>query len=138
MKKKYWTEDCDNLVMLDYIRFLNVPLYSSEYGPVIDLRPNTLELLAAEAVLTKGIPIRGLEVKFLRKVAGFSLEKFANKLGLSSGTVFHWEKAAKDVLAPVNEAAVRAFIAETLNVEISAHFSKLVGHAEHKIELKAS
>ncbi len=138
MKKKRWTEDCDNLVPLDYIRFLDVPMYSSEYGDVIDVKFGLLEFLAAEAVLKMGIPIRGLEVKFLRKVAGLSMEKFANKLGLSSGTVFHWEKAAKETLAPVNEAAVRAFIAETLNVEISSHFSKLVGHAPHRLELKAS
>ena len=135
---KKWKENCENLVALEYIHFLNVPMKDSKYGPVIDLPAGALDRLAAIAVIKERIPLRGKEVKFLRKVIGLSLEKFANKMGLSSGTVFHWEKAEKETLASVNEAAVRAFIAEELDIEISAKFSQLLGDKPHNIEVKAS
>lgn len=135
---KKWTEDIDNLVGLPYIRFLNVPMKESSYGPVIDLPAGALERLAAIAVVEERIPLRGREVKFLRKVLGLSLEKFAHLLGLSSGTVFHWEKSQDVRLAPVNEAAVRALMAEKLEVDIPAHFSQLIGDQDRPIEVKAS
>src|SRR5690606_31400090 len=108
------------------------------HGPVIDLPGGALDRLAAIAVLTGKIPLRGMEVRFLRKVLGLSLEKFASQLGLSSGTVFHWEKAEEARLAPVNEIAVRIFVAEKLEVPILAKFSDLLGSNPHQISVKAS
>ena len=115
---KKWKENISGLVSLDYIHFVNVPMKQSKHGPVIDLAPDTIDKLAAKAVITNRIPIRGKEVQFLRKVAGLSLEKFANKLGLTSGSVFHWEKSAEQRLTPVNEAAVRSLVAELLEINI--------------------
>jgi DNA-binding XRE family transcriptional regulator len=135
---KKWKENLDNLVALDYIRFLNVPMESSIHGPIIALPSHLLDQLAAVAVIKERIPLRGKEVKFLRKVIGLSLEKFAGKMGLSSGTVFHWEKSEENRLAPVNEAAVRSFIAEELKIEISSKFSQLIGEGPHYLEIKAS
>jgi len=94
----------------------------SLHGPIIDLDPSILDKLAAGAIIEQKIPLRGIEVHFLRKVAGLSLERFASKLGLSAGTIFHWEKAKLDRLATVNELAVRSFIAEELGIEISGKF----------------
>lgn len=138
MKKKKWKENINGLVSLDYIHFINVPMKDSKHGPVVDLAPDVLEKLAAKAVIVHRIPLRGKEVKFLRKVLGLSLEKFANKLGLTSGSVFHWEKAEDQRLAPINEAAVRAFVAEKLNVEIPGRFSELIGDKIQDIQVKAS
>jgi len=135
---KKWKENLDGLVSLEYIHFINVPMKESKHGPVIDLAPNQLEKLAATAVIVHRIPLRGKEVKFLRKMVGLSLEKFANKLGLTSGSVFHWEKAEDQRLAPVNEAPVRALIAEELEIEISGKFSDLLGEKIHDIKVKAS
>lgn len=135
---KKWKENFDNLVALEYIRFLNVPMKSSKHGPLIDLPPHTLDQLAAIAVIKERIPLRGKEVKFLRKVIGLSLEKFAGKMGLSSGTVFHWEKSEENRLAPVNEAAVRSFIAEELKIDISGKFSQLLGEGPYHLDVKAS
>ena len=80
----------------------------------------------------------GKEVKFLRKVLGLSLEKFANKMSLSSGTVFHWEKVETERLAPVNEVCVRSLLAEELNIDLQAKFSQLLGQSHDRIEVKAS
>jgi DNA-binding transcriptional regulator YiaG len=135
---KKWKENLDGLVALEYIHFLNVPMKDSKHGPIVDLSPEVLDRLAAKAVIVERVPLRGQEVQFLRKVIGLSLERFANKIGLSSGTVFHWEKASKERLAPVNEAAVRSLLAEELELEISGKFSQLLGVKSHRIDVKAS
>lgn len=135
---KKWKEDLDGLVPLEYIHFKNVPMKESKHGPVIDLDPSILEKLAAAAILKEKIPLRGLEVHFLRKVMGLSMEKFAGKLGLSSGTIFHWEKDELERLSTVNELAVRSFVAEELGVEISGKFSELLGDKIHQINLNVA
>ncbi|MGE0633687.1 MAG: helix-turn-helix domain-containing protein [Pseudobdellovibrionaceae bacterium] len=135
---KKWKENLKGLTSLEYISFENVPMRESKHGAVIDLDPEVLENLAAKAVIYHRIPLRGKEVKFLRKAIGLSLEKFAGQLGLTSGSVFHWEKLEEQRLAPVNEAAVRAFVAEKLGVKISGKFSLLLGDKIQKIKVKAS
>ena len=135
---KKWKENRDGLVSLEYIHFVNVPMKESERGPVIDLEPDVLEILAAKALVINRIPLRGRETKFLRKALGLSLEKFANKLGLTSGSVFHWEKAAEQRLTPVNEIAVRSLAAEELDIEISGKFSQLLGSQMQELKVKAS
>ena len=135
---KKWKEDLDGLVPLEYIHFKNVPMKESKHGPVIDLDPSILEKLAAVAILKEKIPLRGKEVHFLRKVVGLSMEKFAGKLGLTSGTIFHWEKDELERLSTVNELAVRTFVAEELEVEISGKFSELLGDKIHQINLFAA
>ncbi len=135
---KKWKENLAGLISLEYVHFINVPMKDSKHGPVIDLAPDVLETLAAKAVITHRVPLRGKEVKFLRKTIGLSLEKFANKLGLTSGSVFHWERAGNERLAPINEAAVRSLVAEELNIEISGKFSDLLGEKICKIKVKAS
>lgn len=135
---KKWKENLDGLVPLEYIRFLNVPLKDSKHGPVIDLPPHFLDNLAAVAVIKERIPLRGKEVKFLRKTLGLSLEKFANQLGLTSGAVFRWEQDLEQRLLPINEIAVRTFVAEKLNIEIAGKFSELLGTVEHELLLPAS
>lgn len=137
-KTKNWTEDLEGLTPLEYIYFKNVPMKHSDYGPVINMDPAILDLLAAKAVIEEKIPLRGIEVHFLRKVVGLSMEKFANKLGLTSGTIFHWEKSEMDRLSLVNEIAVRTFMAEELGVEISGKFSELIGDKIHPIFLFAA
>lgn len=134
---KTWKETLRNVVPLEYIVFVDVPMKESKSGDVINLAPEVLDLLAAKAILQNKIPLRGKEVLFLRKVLGLSLEKFANKLDLSSSTVFHWEKAQTTRVSLVSELAVRVFVAEQLNVPISYKFSDLVGDKICELKVKA-
>ncbi len=136
--KKWKEKKLTNLTPLEYIIFKNVPMKDSVHGPIIDLPPDILDKLAASAIILERIPLRGKEVKFLRKVIGLSLERFSGKLGLSSGTVFHWEKSENNRLALVNEVAVRTFVAEELEIKISSKFSDLIGDKIHEILLRAS
>lgn len=140
-KKKTWKEDLKGIVGLEYITFRSVPMKDSDHGPVIDAEPGTLEKLASQAIITHRVPIRGLELKFLRKTLGLSLEKFAGKLGLTSAAIFKWEHEPSARLHPMNEVAVRSLIAELMKIEISGHFSDLVATNKNEpdpIELKAS
>lgn len=134
---KKWTESA-KLVPLDYIIFTNVPMRSSKHGDIIDLTGEVLselEILAAKAVVSSHIQLRGREVKFLRKVLGLSLERFAAQLGLTSGTVFRWEKNESERVALVNEIAVKLFIAEQLGTQVSSKFSELTTHRSQEIKI---
>lgn len=135
---KKWKEDTNSITPFDYILFKKVPMRETVHGIVIDCDPGALEYLAAEAILRERIPLRGKEVQFLRKVAGLSMEKFANKLGLTSGTVFHWEKNSEERLLVVNEIAVKSLIADLLDIEISGKLSDLIGDKIKSIVLKAA
>jgi hypothetical protein len=72
------------------------------------------------------VPMRGAEVLFLRKTLGLSLKDWADNFGLSAAGVLKWERALDKRLAPVNEAAVRAFCAEELGVEFEGTWSELI------------
>jgi DNA-binding transcriptional regulator YiaG len=135
MKRRF--QEFTGLVPLEYVRFINVPVKKTKSGDVIALPPHVLEELAAKAVIKERIPLRGREVRFLRKTLGLSLEKFAAKLGLSAGTVLHWERAEDSQLSSMNEAGVRAFVAEELGVELEGKLSALIGGKIHEIKIHA-
>ena len=135
---KKWVQDINGLLGLNYIQFKCVPMRDSQYGPVIDLDPMVLEKMAGAAIIKEKIPIRGKEVLFLRKILGLSMERFAAKFGLSSGTIFHWEKNENERLSTINEMAVRSLMAQELAIEISGKFFDLSGGIEHLIEVKIS
>ena len=137
-KGKKWKGELKNATPLEYIVFKNVPMRSSKHGDVVDLDLAVLELLAATAVIELRIPLRGKEVRFLRKVLGLSYEKFAGPMDLSAATVMKWERAETDRLHMVNEVAVRTFVAERLGLHVDGIFSKLVGdRTPELLELKA-
>ncbi len=135
-----WTEDIKGVSGLDYIIFKNVPMRESKWGDVIEIKESILEKLAAEAIIKHRIPLRGREVKFLRKCLGFTFEKFATELDVSASTAFKWEQKPDERLHSFNEAALRAFFAERLGIEISGKLSLLIGTKElpKEIVLKAS
>jgi transcriptional regulator with XRE-family HTH domain len=112
----------------------------SKWGDVIELKESILEGLAAEALIVHCVPLRGREVKFLRKVLGLTYSKFAAELGISPSAICKWEAREGERLHNFNEAALRAYFAEKLNVEISGKFSKLVAASSRpaKLVLKAS
>lgn len=125
--KRRWKEDCDGLLGLKGVRFKSVPMRTCKDGPVVDLRPLVLERMAARAILQNQSAIRGSEVRVLRTALDLSLEKFARKLGLTSGAIFRWEKSPNQRLTPVNEVAVRLLGAEEFGIDLAPKFSRLIG-----------
>ncbi len=111
---------------LDYV-YLIVPVLKLKGGEeIIDLPMGVIDKGIAFKIIEDRVPIRGAEVLFLRKALGLSLKGWADKFGLSAAGVLKWERARDKRLAPVNEAAVRAFCAEHLGVELEGTWSELV------------
>jgi DNA-binding transcriptional regulator YiaG len=135
MQFKRWVEDLKGIGGLNYILFKNVPMRESKRGPIIEFNETLLEETAARAIIEHRIPIRGQEVKFLRKVLGLSMEVFSEQLGLTASAVFKWEHKAEDRLHPINEIAVRSLVADHLGIEIAGRFSKLVAQNQFPSEL---
>jgi hypothetical protein len=115
---------------LDYV-YLIVPVLKIKGGEeMIDLPMGVIDRGIAFKIIEDRVPIRGAEVAFLRKALGLSLKDWANNFGLSAAGVLKWEKAVGKRLAPVNEAAVRAFCAEELGVEVNGTWSELIADDE--------
>ena len=114
---------------LDYVYLKDVPVRETMHGEVLAVELSAIERGIACEIVRQGIPIRGAEVQFLRKSLGLSMEKFGRLLGISAPAVLKWERARTKRLDPINEVAVRALMAEQLNVELRGQFTLLKGNA---------
>jgi len=114
---------------LDYVYLENMPVRQTKHGEVLDADLAVIEREIAEEIVRQGIPIRGAEVKFLRKSLGLSMEGFGTLLGLSPPAILKWERDSKKRLHPTNEVAVRALMAEQLNIILEGKFTVLKGKA---------
>ena len=113
---------------LDYVYLANLPARQTTHGEVIDADLSAIEREIAGEIVRQGIPIRGAEVQFLRKSLGASLQKFGTLLSLSAPAILKWERARMKRLAPINEVAVRALMAELLGIELQGKFTTLRGN----------
>lgn len=132
MLKRHWIEDLNGWEGFTYLRLKGVPMKRSKDGGVIDFDRGKLERLIARSILERRVPIRGKELKLLRAVVRLSLNRFAQRLGLSHGAIYAWEKAERRRLAPINEVVVRLICAEDLGVQLPSRFTELVGDSRHE------
>ena len=130
MQRK-WIEDLDSWNGFSYLRLKGVPMRKSINGGVIGIDEAKLERFVAVEILKNPVPIFGKELSLFRKVTGLSLNKFGQRLGVTSGAVFYWEKAAKQKLGPMIAVAVRTLCAEELGVELHLSYSSMVGYNHH-------
>lgn len=114
---------------LEYVTVkLPISRSSKEQGDLIHAKSiQAAELAVAREIITRTIPLRGVEIQYLRKTLGQSLREFASLLGVSHAAVAKWEKQPKKRLDPVNEVAVRTLCAQLLNLELRGWFQELVG-----------
>jgi DNA-binding transcriptional regulator YiaG len=115
---------------LDYVYLEDIPVARTKHGDVIGVDLSIIERDIARELILQGIPLRGAEVHFLRKVLGASMDRFAKMLGLSAPSILKWERDRTRRLAPVNEVAVRALMAEQLDVDVQGTFTILKGKPE--------
>ncbi len=120
---------------LDYVYLENVRVRQTKHGEVLDTDPAVIEREIAIEIVRQGIPIRGAEVRFLRKSLGLSMDIFGALLDLSAPAILKWERNAKRRLHPTNEVAVRALMAEQLNIELEGKFTVLKGKATNPARL---
>lgn len=127
MSKKFVKEK--NWYGLEYVSVvLPISRVSGEHGELVDAKTwSSAELLVGRELISRKYPIRGLELRYLRKTLGYSLRDYSALLGLSQTAVMKWEKQTKRRLDPINEVAVRALCAQLLKLELRAWFDELRG-----------
>lgn len=101
---------------LDNITLVGVPAYVCPRHGVQAVALGELALLhrdIAQAILKQERPLRGAEIRFLRKDCGWSQEELANRLGVTEVTVSRWETGATPI-GSANQVALRyLFMAPT-------------------------
>jgi len=125
---------------LEYVTVkLPVSRASSKHGELVDAKTwEIAEKMVARAIITHSLPLRGIEVQYLRKTLGYPLRDFAAMLGISHTALAKWEKQPKRRLEPMNEVGVRTLMAQLLKLEMRGWFGELVGKDKaQKIEITA-
>lgn len=81
---------------LEYIYVKKVKSIQTPYGEAINI-PNAKDLhnKIAIAILEHNIPLRGKELRFLRKTCGIKQVDLSNWLGVGQSTIANWE--GKDI-----------------------------------------
>lgn len=132
----------ENYYGLEYVTvYLKVSRTHPKYGDLI--QADTIGAAAksvSSEIVNRKIPLRGVEIKFIRKALGLSLRDMGAALGISHVAVDKWERAKKKRLDPINEVAVRSLFAQLMKVEISGWFDSLKGteKAPKKLEIRAA
>ena len=107
---------------LDNITLVGVPVYVCPRHGVQAVALGELALLhrdIAQAVLKQERPLRGAEIRFLRKCLGWSGADFAKHTGTKPETVSRWENG-KAVMGPQADRLLRVLVArETPIIEYS-------------------
>lgn len=128
------------LPILEWCTIVRVPFRVSEkYGAVVHASVlKNCEQVASDFIVRANVPIRGMELKFLRKSFGYSLEKLAKELGVTAPTIFNWEKVLTERVEAIVEIAIRAWAAEKLGTKIPGTLSNLLSAQEtpEETELK--
>ena len=108
---------------LDNVVLQNVPVWKCQRGhmdvqvPAID----SLHMVIAKMLVLQPWPLRGQDVRFLRKLLGYSGRAFSKRLGLNHVTLSRFENAR--TRAPRRfEALVRLFCARALSERLGQAF----------------
>jgi len=123
---------------LEYLTITHIPVLriGDAHPPPKIIFNSKLNQAIATRILRANLPIRGKELYFFRTtVSKLSLEKFSRELNVSSVTIFNWEQEPTRRLHIVNEVAIRALIAEKLNLTLKL---RLLGPTTTSISIKIS
>lgn len=96
-----------------------VPCYYSKEVKDYVIDSNLIEFekaVAREVIINNRICLTGIEIKFIRKVFGYSLQAFANKFGLSNVAIKKWEDKGAVAIGMANEIMVRSFFIQKLGL----------------------
>ena len=120
------------------VRVTNLPV--SGTGEIESVHAEDLkraEIKVARVLVREGFPFRGEEVRFIRKLLGLSLEKFAAQFGLTGSGVRKWEEEKRKVpLDPILQVALRVFFASRLNIQLPTDFTQMKGREKAPKNLK--
>lgn len=112
---------------IPYLRVVGIPTRETQGGTAWTLELAAVERMFAAALIWLRVPLRGVELKYLRKALGLSLAALGQELGVSDVTVLNWEKAEEKRLDLTTEVAMRAFFAEKFGGPLSGTLTALRG-----------
>jgi len=94
-RENYTYSECG----LRSVILLNILVFHCECGSIVPEipAPSFLHVSIAMSVLKKKTLLSGDEVRFLRKVAGYSATELSKVIGMTNTTVSHWETASKQI-----------------------------------------
>lgn len=95
------------------IKLIDTPMKKVFGEWVIDIDMTALQEFVFKRLLHKSYPLRGREVRFMRKFLEMSTTEFGKKLGVSHATVVKWEKE-QTRMSPMQESYIRMFLFEFL------------------------
>ena len=100
---------------LDNVILENVPTWRCDHGHVDAQVPaiDSLHLVIARALIMLPWPLKGQDVRFLRKYLGYSAREFSRHLGLNHVTLSRFENDRTRVPRKL-EALVRLFCAQAI------------------------
>jgi transcriptional regulator with XRE-family HTH domain len=78
---------------------LNIRVFHCECGAIVPEipAPSFLHVAIAMSVLKKKTLLSGEEVRFLRKVAGYSATDLSKVIGVANTSISHWETSSKQI-----------------------------------------
>jgi DNA-binding transcriptional regulator YiaG len=116
-----------NYLGLEYVTLhIRPDRVSAEYGPVVSAeRFQSIDKKIVAILVASPRPIRGKELRVIRKVIGLGVREFALAIGVSHPTVMNWEKAEDSRLDRAEEAFVRVFFSQRLGVKLEAKIEVL-------------
>jgi putative zinc finger/helix-turn-helix YgiT family protein len=125
---------------LDNVQLFNVPTWVCANGHEEVQIPAQQQLhnLLAKLILRKSAPIRGPEVRFLRKRLALSSKEFAKRIGITPVHVSRIETGGRSIHRSL-DLLVRLFFASSLaakdGVISPADLSRVLEHLEHVMDL---
>lgn len=97
-----------------------------EYGPLIHAKVlQKVELEVAKGILERNYPIRGKELRFIRKVAGLNSRAVADFFRVTHPTILAWEKI-EEPLPTATEVALRVLFAAHLGITLPKSAKKMM------------
>jgi DNA-binding transcriptional regulator YiaG len=130
------TVDLDGYGGLDYIRIKDIPARDTKVGRVMNIDLRQLELCIVAELVLKGVPLRGAEVKFIRKAFGFSQSEFASQFKMTAPAITKWESDPDRPLKSIAQYAVRMFSVFKLKLEFEKPFHQMIDTGETPNELE--
>jgi DNA-binding transcriptional regulator YiaG len=113
---------------LSYV-YVDVPIGVDPAGnDYIDVPVEVLEKSIASALIEARVPLRGREIKFLRKALAMNRNDWAKLLDVTASAILTWEKDQDKRLSRINEMAIRSLCSEQLGLHLKGDLSNLIGN----------